>query len=332
MKRKDLLYDKIYSLPNLILADRKARKNKSKNYGVQVFDRHYMGNLTRLSNWLQSCKYHTSKYTTFTIYEPKERLIFRLPYFPDRIVHHAIMNIMEPIWINTFVKNTYSCIKGRGIHKAVNDIKYDLKKYPEETIYCLKLDIRHYYPSIDHEILKTIIRKKIKDDRLLMLLDEIIDSTTGVPIGNYLSQFFANLYLTYFDHWLKEDLRVKFYYRYCDDIVILGKSKEELREIFKKIQEYLTTNLKLEIKHNWQIFNIDIRGIDFLGYVFRHSHTRLRKTTKHRLCMKVVNQSRYYKTTKTRHNKIGSYFGWLKYCNSLRLKNKLNIYYNEKIF
>lgn len=130
--------------------------------------------------------YRTSTYKTFTIYEPKERIIFKLPFYPDRIVHHAIMNILEPIWVSIFINNTYSCIKGRGIHKAVRDIQQDLKDI-DGTKYCLKLDIKKFYPSIDHDVLKSIIRKKIKDEKLLNLLDGIIDSTDGVPIGNYLS-------------------------------------------------------------------------------------------------------------------------------------------------
>lgn len=131
--------------------------------------------------------YVTSKYKTFKIYEPKERIIFSLPYYPDRIIHHAIMNILEPIWVNIFIDNTYSCIKGRGIHKLAKDLKGDLQKDRENTKYCLKLDITKFYPSIDHDILKKIIRKKIKDKLLLVLLDSIIDSAEGVPIGNYLS-------------------------------------------------------------------------------------------------------------------------------------------------
>ena len=149
------------------------------------------------------------------------------------------MNIMEPIWTNIFIKNTYSCIKNRGIHALRNDLESDLKKYPDKTKYCLKMDIKKFYPSLDHEILKEIIRKKIKDKYLLVLMDEIIDSAPGVPIGNYLSQFFANLYLTYFDHWLKEECRCKFYYRYADDIVILSDNKEFLHNILCAIKIYL---------------------------------------------------------------------------------------------
>lgn len=332
MKRINHLYGKIYSLQNLILADQKARKGKTKSYGVKLFDKDPLNKLIKLQDDLRNHRYKTSPYTTFTIYEPKERLIFRLPYYPDRIVHHAIMNIMEPIWVNIFTKNTYSCIKGRGIHKLVNDLKKALKSNPEGTKYCLKLDVKKFYPSINHDILKEIIRRKIKDEELLQVLDEIIDSAEGVPIGNYLSQYLANLYLTYFDHWIKEVLGIKHYFRYCDDITILSNSKEQLHKWLIEIQKYLDVNLKLQIKSNWQIYPVESRGIDFVGYVFKHDYTKLRKSIKHNLFIKVSGQSKQFYCKEDRIKNIGSYFGWLKYCNSKHLKRKLNNKYNDTIF
>lgn len=264
-----------------------------------------------LQRLLVTGQYKTSQYKTFIIHKPKEREIFKLPYWPDRITHHAIMNVLEPIWKTVFISHTYSCIKGRGIKRAVDDIKHDLKKYPNQTKYCLKLDIRKFYPSIDHDILKEIIRKKIKDTQLLKILDEIIDSSPGVPIGNYLSQYFANLYLTYFDHWVKEVCKVKFYYRYADDIVVLSDSKEFLHNCLIAFKFYLKYNLKLQIKPNYQVFPVDARGIDFLGYVFRHTHIRLRKSIKKRM----------FRAKKVQG--VISYQGWLKPCNSTHLMWKL---------
>lgn len=148
------------------------------------------------------------------------------------------MNITEEIWRKTFVKNTYSSIRGRGIHKCVKDLYKDLQSDIEGTTYCLKIDVHKFYPSLDHDILYSIIQKKIKDRWLLKLLKGIIDSADGVPIGNYLSQFFANLYLTYFDHWIKEDVKCKHYFRYADDIVILDSNKQHLRNILIAIKFY----------------------------------------------------------------------------------------------
>ena len=148
------------------------------------------------------------------------------------------MNVLEPIWVKTFISTSYACIKGRGIHAGVRDVKEVLKDV-EGTKYCLSWDIKKYYPSIDNEIMKLKVRKKIGDERLLKVLDEIIDSAEGLPIGNYLSQYLANVYLNDFDHWLKEVKKVKYYFRYADDGRIFSNSKEYLHELRKDIEEYL---------------------------------------------------------------------------------------------
>ncbi len=326
MKRYNNLFDKIVSLDNLYEADKRARRQKSHRPEVMLFDKNKDKLLLDLQRKLINGEYETSEYYVFKIYEPKEREIFKLPYYPDRIVHHAIMNIMEPIWVSAFVKGTYSCIRKRGIHKALKDIKFALKD-EINTQYCLKLDIRKFYSSINHDILKTIIRKKIKDKRLLSLLDEIIESAQGVPIGNYLSQFFANLYLTYLDHWIKEQKKVRYYFRYADDIVILGGDKQQLRDLFYNIQDYLNNKLKLNFKDNWQIFKVDSRGIDFVGYRVFHTHTLLRKRIKKRFCKKINKLNKKQNLDKdTYKQKLCSYIGWIKYCNGRNLLNKMSKY------
>jgi retron-type reverse transcriptase len=238
MKRINHLYPKIYSIENLELADAIARKGKSRQPGVISHDKHSGDNIRALHLMLKDKTYRTSQYTTFTIFEPKERLIFRLPYFPDRITHHAVMNILEPVFVSVFTADTYSCIKGRGIHAAAKAVKRALSDV-ENTRYCLKMDVRKFYPNIDHDTLKGLLRRKIKDADLLWLIDEIIDSTDGLPIGNYLSQYLANFYLAYFDHWLKEVKRVKYYFRYADDMVILAADKPYLHGLLSDIREYL---------------------------------------------------------------------------------------------
>lgn len=323
MKRLSNLFDKICTIENIEEADRKARKNKGIRYGILKHDLHPEKDNAELLESLLNGTYKTSKYSTFKIYEPKERLIYRLPYYPDRIVHHAIMNIMEPIWKSIFIKQTYSSIKNRGIHACAKDVRFALDNFPKETRYCLKLDIHKFYPSIDHEILKKIIRIKIKDNRLLKLLDDIIDSAPGVPIGNYLSQFFANLYLAYFDHQVKETLRCKFYFRYADDIVIMGNDKVLLNLTLLNINYYLTTKLKLELKPNYQIFPVDSRGIDFVGYKFYHSHTLLRKSIKVKINRLLDRYERGYIALSKLKISMQSYFGWLKYCNSKHFLQKI---------
>jgi RNA-directed DNA polymerase len=314
MKRIGNLYAQICSLDNLRLADIKARKGKSSQYGVQMHDRNTEANLQALQAMLLNKTYTTSPYTVFKIYEPKEREVYRLPYYPDRITHHAVMNVMEPLFVSVFTADTYSCIKRRGIHGAANAVKRALKN-SQNTQYCLKMDIKKYYPSIDHAVLKALLRRKIKDQNLLWLLDEIIDSAPGLPIGNYLSQYLANYYLAFFDHWIKQNLQVKHYFRYADDLVILAATKQELHQLLASIQQYLSQNLKLTVKHNYQIFPVKKRGIDFVGYKFYHTHTLLRKSIKQSFARAVA-----------RHNSaasIASYNGWAKHCNSKNLIKKL---------
>lgn len=321
MKRFGNLYSKICETDNLYLAYAKASKGKSKKYGVVLFEKELDSNILSIQKELKESTYKTSNYEVFTIYDPKEREIFRLP-FRDRIVHHAIMNVLEPIWTPIFISHTYSCIKGRGIHGLLKHLKKGLLN-KQETKYCLKMDIRKFYPSIDHDILKAIIRKKIKDGKLLLLLDEIIDSAPGIPIGNYLSQFFANLYLSYFDHWMKECKSVRYYYRYADDMVILSSRKEELHFLLQDIIGYIQNSLNLKLKGNYQIFPVDVRGIDFVGYVFFHNHIKLRKSIKKNFCRKVAKLNKKDITNKTYRVSICSWMGWAKHCNSKNLIKKI---------
>jgi len=314
MKRHSNLYEKICSIENLNIADSIARKGKKNQPGIIAHDKNREKNITVLHESLINKTYKTSEYTTFTIYEPKERIIFRLPYYPDRIVHHAVMNILEPIFVSTFTADTYSCIKKRGIHAAAGALKKVLKDQ-DNTRYCLKLDIKKFYPSIDHDILKDFLRRKFKDHDLLDLLDEIIDSAEGLPIGNYLSQYLANFYITYFDHWIKEEKRVRYYFRYADDMVILSGNKDYLHGLLSGIRRYLNDKLKLQVKGNYQVFPVNTRGIDFVGYVFRHTHILLRKSIKKSFARAVVKN----KGPQT----IASYAGWASHCNSRNLIKKI---------
>jgi len=314
MKRINNLYSQIISLENLELADKIARRGKTRQYGVIAHDRNKESNVESLRIELKDRVYRTSEYTNFSVFEPKERLVYCLPYFPDRITHHAIMNVLEPVFVSTFTADTYSCIKGRGIHKSSFKLRRALQDVPG-TKYCLKLDIKKFYPSVDHDILKALLRRKLKDADLIWLLDEIITSAPGLPIGNYLSQYFSNFYLTYFDHWLKETLRVKYYFRYADDMVILSDSKPYLHGVLSAIKSYLNNELKLQVKENYQVFPVEKRGIDFVGYKHFHTHTLLRKSIKKSFARKV---------SKTQNPAtIAAYHGWAKHCDSKHLIKKL---------
>lgn len=322
MKRYDDLYDQICSIDNIALAHRKASRGKSRYGEVQTVNTSLEQHLERLRVMLATESFQNSEYEIFRRIEGgKEREIYKLPYYPDRIMHHCVANILGPIWMRIFIRDTYASIKGRGIHDGVRRMKVFLK-HREETRYCLKFDIRKFYPSVDHGILKAIVRKKIKCKPTLSLLDKVIDSANGIPIGNYLSQYFGNLYLAYFDHWMKEDVGCMWYARYCDDIVVLHRNKSFLRDVRIKSAEYLWNELKLQMKDNWQIFPTNVRGIDFLGYRFYGSHTLIRKSIARQLKRR-VNSIRRGKTGPHAAKSLMSYYGWCKHADSGNLWRSL---------
>lgn len=314
MKRFGNLYSKICSTENLQLAEKKASKGKAAQRGVIEHRLNSAGNMSSLQQMLVNKTYRTSPYRTFTIKEPKEREIFCLPFFPDRILHHAIMNVIKPVFNSMFTADSYASIEGKGTHCASYALRKALRN-ESDTCYCLKLDIKKFYPSVDHAILKQLLRRKFKDADLLAMLDEIIDSAEGLPIGNYLSQYFANFYLTYFDYWLKGVKKVPYYFRYKDDMVFLSDSKPRLHQLLEDIRQYLASNLKLSVKENYQVFPVSTRGIDFVGYVHFHTHVRLRKTIKKAFARKMHSNPN--------PASAASYNGWAKHCDSKTLLKKL---------
>lgn len=320
MKRYGNLYDKIINKENLRLAHYNARKGKAFYKEVKEVDSDIEKYINDIYIMLRDETYVVSEYKTFVKTDSgKEREIFVLPYYPDRIIQWAIVQVCEPIWMNAMIHQTYSSLKGRGIHQALKHLKRGISRDPTGVEYCLKFDIRKFYPSINHNILKTTIRNKIKDQRLLKLIDHIIDSADGVPIGNYLSQFFGNLYLTEFDHWMKEKVGLRHYYRYCDDIVILHHDKKYLQYILFEIKNYLFIHLGLNLKQNYQVFPTHVRGIDFVGYRVFQNYVLLRKNICKKMKKKMSDIGRFDMLSKRDQNVIGSYSGWLKWCDCNRL-------------
>lgn len=325
MKRYGNLMTSITTKPNLNKAHVNAKRGKSTRTQVKKVEEHLDEYLEELQTDLVNGSYATSDYTVFTkLDRNKVRLISKLPYYPDRITHWAIMQIIEDILIKSMIPQTCAALPNRGEHRAlIIETKY-LTEHPEDTKYCLKLDVHKYFQSIDKEILREILRRKFKDDQLLDLLDEIIYSyeLDGIPIGNYLSQYYANLYLTYFDHFVKEVLKVKYYIRYMDDMVLFAKTKEQLHEWLIAIDNYLTSNLNLELKSNYQIFPVDERGVDFVGYRHFRSYVLLRKSTAikfKRISLKI--QKKGYVNDHD-YASINSYLGILKWCDSYRIRQK----------
>lgn len=344
MKRIGNLYDKIISLENLRLADEKARRGKAHTYGVRVHDRNREANIMKLHEALLTQTFKTSPYTVFTIYEPKERIIFRLPYYPDRIVHHAIMNVLEPIFLRVFTHNTYSCIKKRGIEGCSRATEKAIASFQGKPLYCLKIDIKKFYPSIDHNVLKRLVRRVIKCKRTLWLLDEIIDSAPGLPIGNYLSQYLANLCLAYFMHWVNEVLPVLLggvtivVREYADDIVFLSDSKEALHRALPLIRDYISRELNLSVKGNYQVFPIAEnrydrhgRALDYVGYKFFRRQKLMRKCIKQNFCRVVarLNHKQPLPPLEAYRQAVAPWLGWAKHSNS---RNLLRTIINKKYY
>lgn len=330
MKRIGYLYEQVCSMDNLKLAHQNARKNKTWYKEVKMVDSNPEYYLKLLQESLINHTYKTSQYQTFIKKENgKERLIYKLPYFPDRVCQWAILQVIEPILLKYFTTNTYSAIPERGTHKCLYKVINAIQNDVYGCQYCLKIDAKKYYPSINHDILKSLYARLFKDKELLDLIYEIIDSTDGdigIPIGNYLSQYSGNLYLTPLDHWLKEDKHIKYLFRYMDDIVIFGNSKEELHKLRVEMSLFMQSKLKIQMKDNYQVFPTYVRGVDFVGYRIFLDYVLLRKSTcinfkrkmneinKKRLRGEIMSYSDYCS--------FNSYKGILKHCNSYRLTEK----------
>nr|DAM29623.1 MAG TPA: hypothetical protein [Caudoviricetes sp.] len=327
MKRIGNLYEKIYDIENLRLAHKQARRGKSFYTEVKLIDENEDEYLYRLQDMLIHKTYHTSKYEVFEKKEGKKiRKIYKLPYFPDRICQWAIIQVIEPYLMRTLTDDTYSALPGRGVERARRKMVRALKTDPENTVWCLKIDISKYYPNVNIEKLKLKYRRLFKDNDLLWLLDEILDSNpdTGVPIGNYISQYSGNIYLSDFDHRVKEVYHIKHYFRYMDDMVFLSSSKEELQNLIKEITKYLADEHDLKVKDSWSLFRVEDRGIDFVGYVFRHDSIRLRKSIAHSI-KKTSSKIRWRINNDMELNRhlyfsFNSLKGWLKHSHSGWLK------------
>ena len=316
----------IYDINNLVKAHQNARRGKSFYSEVQMVDSNPAKYLYELQDMEKDGTYKTSEYEAFWKQDgEKLREIFKLPYYPDRIHQWAIIQVIEPVLLRHMTDDTYSAIPGRGTYKAYQKLVKALKTDPVGTRWCLKLDIKKYYPNINKSKLKAKYDRMFKDKRILSMLYEIIDSTPGVkgvPIGNYISQYSGNIYLSDFDHRVKEVYHVKHYFRYMDDMVIFDTDKARLHEMRKKISEYLSVELNVELKDNWQVFPLaenrednHARPLDFMGFKFYRNHTTLRKSILKHIRRKSARINAKIRThqnvTWKDASSIVSYMGWI---------------------
>ena len=277
------LYDRVVDFANLHQSYLAARKCKRYRPSVLRFGFCLEENLLALERELRQKTYRHGGYREFTVVEAKKRTIKAAP-FRDRVVHHALCNVIEPIFERSFIFDSYACRKGRGTHAAVRRLEkfiHALRSNAEDgKIYCLKCDISKYFDSIDHDVLRVLIRKKIHDENVLWLCDAIIASNTpGIPIGNLTSQLFANIYLTELDYFVKRVLHERYYIRYMDDFLILGNDKKHLREDKERIRIFLKERLRLALHPKKAEIFPCAQGIDFLGYVVRDGRRLLRAST-----------------------------------------------------
>ena len=322
---EDLRYKK------LIEAHKKSRKGKGYRKEIILFNLKQEEYVMWLLEKLQTKTYKHGGYSTFYVTEPKVRKIEKSRYI-DRIVHRWLVdNFLEPSFVPQFLTTSYACLKNRGMHKACLDVQRAMKhcKIIWNEYYILKMDIAKYFDNINKEILFNIIKRKIKDKDLLWLIHEILYAQKrekGLEIGNYTSQMFANIYLNEIDQYIKHKLKVKWYFRYMDDSVILIKTKKEAKEILEKIKNFLKENLQLELNKKTQIFK-NKQGVNFCGYKINEYRLKIRDKGKRKLKKKVKVLKEKIKqgeiTGKEAKKYLAGHMGYIKIANTYNLESKL---------
>lgn len=311
------VYFKKLTFENLINAHYRAILGKRDRKETLLFEMDLETNIANLYDDLLTNNYKLGKYRTFTIYEPKERIIKSLPY-RDRIVHQwYVEEFIKPIFIPKFIKDTYACINDRGTHLCYAQTQKYMRHMQNKygTYYILKGDIKKYFYSINKDILLKILKKTIKDENLLELTKKLIyddGETKGIPIGNYTSQYFANIYLSELDYFVKHKLHIKYYLRFMDDFVLLLPTKNECQEVLAKIRTFLTEELDLELNQKTRYYPNKF-GCNFCGYVIHEHYTLLR-----RRC--IINIKRKMR----KHNlNLKDFYGHLKHANCYNFVQKI---------
>ena len=280
-------FDEFLTYDKLMEAHLKCQKGKKNRTNVIKFNLKKEEYINWLYEQLKSRNYRHGSYTTFYVYEPKKRKIEAARYI-DRVVHRWLYdNFLEPAFFPQFIINSYACIPKRGMHRATKDVQKAMRKCSKEygEYYILKMDVSKYFQSIDKDILMNIIKRKIKDKNVLNLIYQTIycgREDSGIPIGNLSSQLFANLYYNEADQFIKKTLKVKYYFRYMDDSIILMKDKNELKKVKKEIEDFISKNLKLSFNKKTNIFKSK-QGVNFCGYKINEYRLKLRDKGKRKV-------------------------------------------------
>ena len=325
------LYDLICSEDNIREAIKLACKDHAKDPAVIKIREDPEPYVQAVSEILRSESFHYSRFKEKDIFERgKHRHLLFTRTFPDRIIQHAVFNIVAPILHGTIIITEYAQVKERGTHKCSIRVHNDLNRDWQHTWYCLKIDVSHFFDNVDRNILFNMIKRKIKCPRTLDILHTIIfdvPGKKGLPIGLFSSQILSVFYLSQLDHYCKETLGIKYYYRYMDDIVILASNKILLHNYLRLIKLYVRF-IGLSLKKNYAIFPIEKRRLDFVGFVFTHSYVALRKSTKIRYiraCNNIIRTIKYHEQV-TVHQllSVNSYVGILTWVSDDKLFNKYN--------
>lgn len=316
-------FEDIISVENLLEAWKEFVGGKRGKRDVQKFSLNLMDNILSLHNDLCNRVYKHGGYQAFNICDPKPRNIHKASV-RDRLLHHAIYRILYPFFDRIFITDSFSCRLNKGTHKAINRFRsfaYKVSQNNTKTCWILKCDIKKFFASIDHFILKEILASYIPDKDILWLLDGVIDSFNsgvpekGLPLGNLTSQLLVNIYMNELDQYVKHKLKAKYYIRYADDFVIFSENKDQLAKQIQPIREFLQNKLKLELHPNKVSIKTLASGVDFLGWINFHDHWILRTATKRRMLKRVEN----HPTKET----ISSYFGLLGHGNGHKVRNKI---------
>lgn len=349
MTRIGGVWDQLTSFEHLLRAYRTARRGKRGRSGVAEFGLNLERELLTLRRELQAGTYRPGDYRLFTIYERKPRVIAAAP-FRDRVVHHAVMQVIEPSLDRTFISDSYACRRDKGVHAAVDRYQAWAQTYR----YVLKMDVRQYFPSIDHGLLKEKLRRRIKDRRVLALLDRIIDGSprgtmdpcyfsgddlfaplerrVGIPIGNLTSQFFANLYLDDLDHHMKQVLNVRPYLRYVDDMVALDHDKGRLAEIRESIRELLAAD-RLWLHPRKAHISPVADGLNLLGYVVYPTRRRLRNDNGHRFARKLRRMAEVYQAGRLEWAKVvASTQSWIGHAQHADTEGLRRVIFSQAVF
>ncbi len=330
LKTSKNLYERIISFSNLLKAAKLAQRGKRFKESTAQFNFNLEKALWKLHQELADKIYQPGKYYNFEIYEPKKRMISAAPY-RDRVLHHAIHNILEPLFDPAFIFDSYATRKGKGTHKAIDRAQ----SFAQKNAYVLKCDIRKYFPSIHHEVLMSLIKKRIVCENTLWLVQKILDShfverdlhqSIGIPIGNLTSQFFANIYLNGMDHFLKEEMKFQYYLRYMDDFLVFSDEKNSLWQMKKKIVQYLEA-LKLKLHEGkCRIFKTKM-GFPFLGMMISPDKRRLKRENILRFKKRMKKLQNTYgkgeEDLKTVHQSVNAWLGYSKHANTIRLRELL---------